>query len=77
MTSNVLDYQPKESDIFLKYEGVSVFERKIYNEPVALLDSEVKQLKLFHEFLTQNGQVLPEMFINDPARYDLRYLTAA
>ena len=61
----------------MKYEGVSVFERKIYNEPVALLDSEVKQLKLFHEFLTQTGQVLPEMFINDPARYDLRYLTAA
>ena len=41
LTQKVLDYQPKESNIFLKYEGISVFERKIYNEPVALLDSEL------------------------------------
>jgi hypothetical protein len=61
----------------LRYEGVSIFERKIFNEPVALLDSEITHLNKFHDFLAQTGLVLPDMFFNDPARYDLRYLTAA
>lgn len=63
----MLDYQPKDSDVFLRVEGQG-FERRIFHEPIELLDSEHIHLKNFHDYLAQTKQVLPEKYINDPSR---------
>lgn len=74
-TQRVLDYKPREQDILLRYD--TIYERKIYTEPVSLLESEIVSIRNFHNFLKETNQSLPERFVNDPQRYDLRYLVAS
>ena len=66
-TQRVLDYKPREQDIFIRYGPI--YERKIFTEPVDLLESEIILISNFQKFLVETNQKLPERFINDPTRY--------
>lgn len=74
-TQSDLDFKPQEQEIMIRY-GPN-YERKIFSEPLDLLESEIEQISNFHNFLSETSQKLPERFVNDYTRYELRYLTAS
>lgn len=75
-SQEMIEFVPEDKNAFLRIADGSC-ERKLYNEPIPLLDSDLKHYKDFKKFCEDSGKEIPTSLNDASTRTWLRLLTAS